>query len=165
MGKTCKNLRKQWRYENLGPALQAIRAGESQRNASKRFKIPRRTLRRYLKNGEKQKNLGRPSILSHGQELDFVSRIKRYCEVGLPLTPTLVRHQVYRFCENNGIIHNFNKEKQTAGKDWLRSFLRRQHDLSKRKAQACTCAETKQANSFRLFRKTKYHYGRFRYKK
>jgi hypothetical protein len=48
MGKTSRYLRKQWSQNNLEAALEAVRAGESQRNASARFEIPRRTLRRYI---------------------------------------------------------------------------------------------------------------------
>lgn len=96
MGKYIKkNLRKLWTQEQLDSAVAAVVAGESQRNAATRFNIPRRTLRRYVTNGLEVKRLGRPSILSTEQERDFVNRIKRYCQIGLPLTPSLVRHQMY----------------------------------------------------------------------
>ncbi|KAL3277342.1 hypothetical protein HHI36_012693 [Cryptolaemus montrouzieri] len=93
--------RKQWSQIQLENALEAINEGQSQRAASKEFKVPRRTLKRYLNNGLSEKRLGRPSILSVQQERDFVQRIKRYCEVGLPLTPKLVRRQMFKYCQKH----------------------------------------------------------------
>ncbi|KAG5896078.1 hypothetical protein JTB14_006867 [Gonioctena quinquepunctata] len=135
MGKVFKHLRKRWSQDQLEQAIAAARRGESQRNIYTRFEIPRRTLRRYLVQGLSEKKLGRPSILNHHQERDFVQRIQQYCQIGLPLTPKLVRHQMFRFCDINKIPNNFNKEKQLAGRDWLSSFLKRNADLSLGKTQ------------------------------
>lgn len=146
MGKVCRHIRKRWSQENLEAALMAIRNGESQRNAGSKFNIPRRTLRRYIHWGIALKRLGRPSVLSPQQEKDFVKRIIRFCEVGLPLTLGLVRHQAFRYCEINKIPHNFNKIKECAGKDWLQSFLHRHPELSKRKAQAMNPARVQKLN-------------------
>lgn len=125
--KVCKNLLKQWSQEQLKQAIAGVRSGESQRNVCARFEIPRRTLR-YLVQGLSEKKLGRQSILNHQRERDFGQGVKRYCQIGLPLTPTLVRHQMFRYCDINNIPNNFNKEKQLAGKDWLSLFLKRNGD-------------------------------------
>lgn len=93
-----------------------------------------------------EKKLGRPSILDEEQERNFVQRIKRYSQIGLPLTPKLVRHQMFRYCDINNIPNNFNKEKQFAGKDWLSLFLKRNADLSVRKAQPMNPARAQKLN-------------------
>jgi hypothetical protein len=72
-------MHKRWSQNNLEAPLEAVRAGESQRNASARFEIPRRTLRRYISNGISTKRLGGPSVLTLEQEKDFLKRIIRYC--------------------------------------------------------------------------------------
>lgn len=146
MGKPCQNLRKKWTQENLVNAVSAVGNGVSQREASRQFKVPRRTLKRYLEEGVSVKRLGRPSLLTIQQENDFVRRIKRYAQVGLPLTPKLVRHQMFKYCQINKIPNNFNQEKQVAGKDWLRLFLRRNPDLSTRRAQNLNPARAQKLN-------------------
>lgn len=137
-----------WTQDQLTSAMLAVQTGSSQRDAAERFGIPRRTLRNHIKSGKTSKNLGRPSILTDVQEREFSNRIVRLCEVGLPLTPSLVRRQAYKFCENNNIRHPFNVVKELAGKDWLARFLKRNPNLSKRKAQHMNPARAQKLNKF-----------------
>lgn len=143
-----RNIRKQWTQENLERALAAIiDNNQSQREVSTRFGIPRRTLRRYIRDGGASiKRLGRPSILSPEQERDFVQRIIRYSEIGLPLTSNLVRHQAYRYCNRFKIANNFSKKNEMAGKDWLLLFMRRHPEISRRKAQSMNPARAQKMN-------------------
>ncbi|KAG5899034.1 hypothetical protein JTB14_000059 [Gonioctena quinquepunctata] len=108
MGKISKNIRAKWSEGQLQAALTAIRNNESQQSVAQRFGIPRRTLRNHLRSGKITKCLGRTRVLPRDQETEFASRIIRYCNVGMPLTPSKVRHQVFRFCELNNIKHKFN---------------------------------------------------------
>lgn len=96
--------------------------------------------------GLSEKKMGRSSILNHQQERDFVQWTKRYCDIGLPLTPKLVRYQMFRYCVINHIPNNFSIEKQLAGKDWLSLFLKRHADLSVRKAQSMNPARAQKLN-------------------
>lgn len=137
-----------WTADQLTSAMLAVQGGSSQRDAAERFGIPRRTLRNHLQSGKAHKKLGRPSTLTDEQEREFSNRIIRLCEIGLPLTPSLVRRQAYKFCENNNIRHPFNVAKQVAGKDWLARFLKRNPNLSKRKAQHMNPARAQKLNKF-----------------
>ncbi|KAK7479749.1 hypothetical protein BaRGS_00017421 [Batillaria attramentaria] len=41
----------------------------------------------------------------------------------------------YEFAERNGLQHPFNQEKKSAGKDWLRLFLRRHPEITIRQPE------------------------------
>ncbi|XP_030760295.1 uncharacterized protein LOC115885492 [Sitophilus oryzae] len=130
-------------------ALTAIRRGRcSQRVTAMRFKIPRRTLRDHLKSRTHVKKIGRKSILSKHQEQDLVKRIVRLAEIGVPLTMKLLRHNVFRFCKINKIKNNSNEEKCMTGRDWMRMFLNRNPEISKRKAQFMNQARAQKLNKF-----------------
>lgn len=147
MGKICRNIRAQWTQESLTSAMNAVRLGRiGQREASRRFKIPRRTLRNHLLSGKGERKLGRSSILTQEQEKDLVNRIIRLAEVGYPYTVRNVRRQVYRFVELNNIRHNFNKNEEMAGRGWSKLFLKRNPELSNRKAQNMNPARAQKLN-------------------
>ncbi|KAM3959863.1 uncharacterized protein ACR2FA_006149 [Aphomia sociella] len=118
----------------------------SQRAAAKQYGIPRRTLKNHLDSGKVERKLGRNPILTINHEKDLVSRIIRLASIGVPLTPNVIRRQVYVFCEENNITHNFSKKSKRAGKDWLRLFLKRHPDISKRKAQILNPARAQKLN-------------------
>lgn len=148
MGKVCRKIRAQWDAESLSNALKAIQRGSSQQKAATRFGIPRRTLRNHIQSGKIDRKLGRGYILSSQQEKDLVARIKRLTEVGYPITPQIMRHQVFKFVENNKIKHNFNCEQELAGRGWFRLFMKRHPELSKRKAQNMNPARAQKLNRF-----------------
>lgn len=56
------------------------------------------------------------------------------------LTKMDVRRLAYSFCEGNGIQHNFNRERQCAGEDWMVAFMRNHPELSLRKPEATSLA-------------------------
>lgn len=95
MGKTSKNICAKWSEEQLQVDLTATQNNQSQRSVAQRFGIPRRILRNHLRSGKITKHLGWTAVLSRDQEIEFASRIIRYCKVGMPLTPLIVRHQVF----------------------------------------------------------------------
>ncbi|KAL0871502.1 hypothetical protein ABMA27_005220 [Loxostege sticticalis] len=131
-----KKQRGLWTLQQLEAAMRAVQGGTlSQRAAAARYSIPRRTLSNHLKSGKVEKQIGRRTILTKEQENDLASRIRRLSAVGFPLTPKVIRHQAYVFCEQHGIPNNFNEKAKKAGKDWLKLFLKRHSDISKRKVQ------------------------------
>lgn len=146
MGKVCRNIRAQWDAESLNKACKAIQRGLSQQKAATQFGIPRRTLRNHLQSGKTDRKLGRMSILTSQQEQDLVTRIKRLAEVGYPITPQIMRHQVFKFVENNKIKHNFNYGQELAGRGWFRLFMKRHPELSIRKAQNMNPARAQKLN-------------------
>ncbi|XP_045767620.1 MFS-type transporter clz9-like [Maniola jurtina] len=125
-----------WSEDNLVSAVRAVQSGRlSTYKAAERYKIPRRTLRNHLQTGSLKKTLGRKFILSDDQEADLVSGILRFAEIGLPVTPLILRRLVYKFCQLHNIKHNFNQHARAAGKHWLKTFLQRNPEISRRKAQ------------------------------
>lgn len=148
MGKICRHIRAQWSEDALRDALRAIQRGLSQREASGRYGIPRRTLRNHIKSEKISRKLGRGSILTAPQENDLVKRILRLADIGYPVTPKIMRHQVYKYVKNNEIKNNFSSETKLAGRGWFRLFLKRHPELSKRKAQNMNPARAQKLNKF-----------------
>ena len=125
-----------WGKEALAAALNAIESGTSQRDAAKAFNIPRRTLRNYVQSGKTFKNLGRSSVSTAVQEKEFCSRIVRFSDIGLPIKPQVIKVYVFDYCQANSIPNPFNSDKASAGRKWLKGFLKRNSAISLRKAQS-----------------------------
>lgn len=138
-----------WSENDLVSAVQAVERGLlSTYKAAERYKVPRRTIRNHLQTGSLKKTLGRKSLLSDDQEADLVNRIMRFAEVGLPVTPLILRRLVYKFCELNNIKHNFNEHARVAGKDWFKAFMKRHPEISRRKSQFMNPARAQKLNKF-----------------
>lgn len=141
-----KQKRAQWTEEELIAAMNAIRDGMPPFRASKIFKIPRRTLRNHLKSGSLKKKLGRNPILFEVQERGLVGQIGRLCDIGMPLTPRILRKSVYSFVKENKIRHSFSIHKEIAGKKWLKCFYSRHPEIAKRRAQKLNPARAQKIN-------------------
>ncbi|KAL0812024.1 hypothetical protein ABMA28_009418 [Loxostege sticticalis] len=74
-------------------------------------------------------------------EKDLVARIKKIAEIGMPLTPKVIRKQAYVFCKKYGIKHTFNTLLV-----WLKRFLKLNPEFSKRKAQIMNPARAQKLN-------------------
>lgn len=136
-----------WTQENLRSAMAAVERGQlTQRGAADRYNIPRRTLRNHLKSGNARRRLGRSAVMNEAQECDLVNRIIRFANIGMPLSPKLIRRQAFIFCEKYELKHKFNKDVGLAGKDWLKMFLKRNPEISKRKAQFMNPARAQKLN-------------------
>lgn len=83
-------------------------------------------------------------MLSTEQEKELKNRIIRLCHVGYPLTTRVLRSCVKTFCDLNNIA-SVNKG-QMIGRDWLRGFLKRHKDVSRRKAQNLNPARAQKLN-------------------
>lgn len=145
---TMSTKRALWSENDLVSAVKAVERGLSTYKAAERYKVPRRTIRNHIRTGILKKTLGRKSILNNDQETDLVSRIIRFAEIGLAITPLILRRLVFKFCELNHIKHNFNQSAKVAGKDWFKAFMKRHPELSKRKAQFMNPARAQKLNKF-----------------
>ncbi|CAG9837954.1 unnamed protein product [Diabrotica balteata] len=94
--------RAQWTEEAIEAAMNAVRDGMAVYKAALTFNIPRRTLRNHLASGSLQKRIGRRPVLTKLQEEELVRRIGRLCDVGMPLTPKILRKNVYAFVKEAG---------------------------------------------------------------
>lgn len=143
-----KKKRGTWTQEGLTKAIAAVKGGRLSVNAaSKRYVVPRRTLRRYLVNNTAVKSkLGCKATLSSEKEKELCGRICRLADVGYPLTSKMLKLNVFKYCKENGINHRFTRE--SAGRYWLKGFLERNPEISKRKAQRLNPARAQKINKF-----------------
>lgn len=144
-----RGVRSQWTTQQLNNAIHAIHSGMSKNAASQRYKIPRRTLTRYFnKNVNEKIKMGRKTTLTVAEESELARRIVRLAQVGYPLTNKIVRKCVFTYCKQNNIPNIFSKEKEIAGRYWLKGFLQRNPEISKRKAQGMNPARAQKLNKF-----------------
>jgi transposase-like protein len=153
-----KGLRSQWSLENLQKAVNdVLMYNKSEKSAAATFGVPRQTLRRHLKKAKNglgvEKTIGRPRILSAQHEDELVDVIIDMERRLFGLTKMDVRKLAYRYCEANGILHNFNRESEAAGEDWMLSFMKNHPQLSLRKPEATSLARASGFNKekVRLF--------------
>lgn len=144
-----RKLGSSWTHEDLTKAMDSVLKDKvSVRYAAITYGIPRRTLRNHLLSGSHQKIKGRKPTLSIDQELELCNRILRLSDVGMPLTPNVLKRTVFSFCELNGVAHPFNPNKFAAGKKWLKLFLCRHPIISRRKSQNLNPARAQKLNRF-----------------
>jgi len=120
-----KKLRGEWKLEDMQRAVNdVLTTGMSKKKASCLYHVPRGTLQRHVKKSlfrpGVEKRFGRRFALFVEQEEDLVKRLIDMESRLYGLTPEDIRRIVYRFCEQNGVEHQFNREKQLAGRKWLR---------------------------------------------
>lgn len=87
------------------------------------------------------------SVLTKEEEQDLSRRIIRLAQIGMPLTGKVIRKSVYKYVETKSIRHNFNRDKQMAGRKWLKLFLSRHEEIAQRKAQTLNPARAQKVNS------------------
>jgi len=132
----CPN-RGKWTEEALEAALQSIAEGMDVNEAAKVFEIPPRTLKRRAESGNSRKGrMGPDSLLGEDAEKKIVIHINKLQERGFTPTRLEVRRMAFYLAEQLKIQHRFNRQAELAGYDWLSSFLRRNPELSIRKAEA-----------------------------
>lgn len=136
-----------WSQSDMKNALEEIKNSRmSERAVALKYNIPRRTLKNHMKSGSAVKRMGRKAIFTEAQEKDLAERIKRFSKIGVPLTPKLIRRHAYLFCKKHNIQNCFSDQKSTAGRKWLKNFLARNKDISKRKAQFMNPARAQKLN-------------------
>lgn len=83
--------------DDLITAVRAVQRGTlSTYRAAERYKVPRRTVRNHLQSVSLKKSLGFiiKKIYNDEEEAQLVQRIIRYSEMGLPVTPRILRRLV-----------------------------------------------------------------------
>jgi hypothetical protein len=149
MSSTAKK-RKTWDPVMMSRAVTAVRTGEmGYKRASKYFGVPKGTLERYVKDSEKSPetliavSLGRKPVLSK----DIEELLVKYCmEMDsrfYGLRKKDITRMAFQLAMKNGLKHPFSSEKQSAGKKWLKGFLKRHPQLSFRKPQGTSIARVK----------------------
>ncbi|XP_043275326.1 uncharacterized protein [Venturia canescens] len=132
-----------WTKEDLENARKLIiEAKFSMRVASKKYGIPFATLQRRMKMDSESvasgPSMGRKAVLSPAQEKMMVGSIEMLGELFYGLNCQQIRYLAYEFAERQNIMHNFNKEKKCAGRDWLEGFLKRNPTVRTRKPEPTT---------------------------
>ena len=143
--------RKCWDKETMLKAIKRVTEDKmSVKQVVRDLKVPRTTLRNYLKN-LKQGNdvrpeelvnvpLGRKTILPPTLERELVE----YCEhmernfYGLHACD--LRRMAFQLALRNNIVHPFKNSRGQTGKKWLHLFMRRHSNLSFRKPQLLSVA-------------------------
>ena len=115
--------------ETLQECLDLIKSGLlSQREAEKRYKIPRSTIKHKLK-GQFPASPGHPTIFNENEELAFVSHIIKLSEFGFPMDELDLRFSVKSYLSLQG--RNVNSFKNNLpGRDWAKLFLKRHPQLT-----------------------------------
>ena len=146
-----KTNRQEWSQESMEKAIDACLKGNmGYKKAATQFNVPRSTLRDRVKSAKatgknaKQaavKQLGRyKTVFTIEQEKELVSYILEMETKLFGVSFTDLRKLAYQLAEKNDVSHNFNKNTQEAGKDWVRGFLKRHPDLSLRTPEATSAA-------------------------
>lgn len=117
--------------EQLEECLNAIRSKRlTQREAAKKYNIPRSTIKNKLKNKTSRKH-GRPTVFTTLEEMNFVAHVTALAEYGFPLEESDLIFVIKDYLSSQGrIVKEFTNN--TPGREWVRSFLKRHEELSKR---------------------------------
>ena len=141
-----------WSCESVTNALNAVRMrGVSVKAASERFGIPRSTLRDRLKgDGPVEETaaprLGRAAIMSEEFEKDLAERVMYLSKVFYGVTTDKIASVAFEFAERQQINHRFNRTTRKAGRDWIKSFMRRNPEVTVRKPENLSLARIEAVN-------------------
>ncbi|XP_025829864.1 uncharacterized protein LOC112904326 [Agrilus planipennis] len=117
------------------------------KKAASAYAVPQTTLERYVKKMKEggEVTIGLPlgpkkSIFTTKEEGEIEAYLKYMEERLFGLTTIELRRLAYQLAVKNGKAHNFNTDKEMAGVDWLKGFLKRHQNLSIRKPEATSAA-------------------------
>ena len=128
--------------DQLKKAIDAINSGSSQRDAAKRFGIPRSTLARRLKGTGKPKKPGRPPVLTEDEEKIIVHKTQVMCDWGYPLDGLDLRYLVKQYLDRKGVNEKMFKN-NLPSHEYVLHFLRRNPELTNRFANNIKRARAK----------------------
>ena len=96
---------------DVSKTISDVRDGRLSVNAaSKRHDVPKRILRGYLRTKKTVKaKLNRKATLTKEPKTELFSRILRLAEVGYSLISKTLKLNVYKYFDENGILHRFPK--------------------------------------------------------
>lgn len=154
-------IRGNWTANDLQNAVSAITERTMTINqAARTFGVPASTIRRRMRvNSFAKTPLGPSSVLGAQNESKLVAHIKKLQKSGFSPTRREVRTMAYKLVVQLGLKHNFNNDLGMAGDEWMQSFLRRNPELSIRKAEAVSLSRAETSRSdvekyFQLLRDT-----------
>ncbi|XP_031335324.1 tigger transposable element-derived protein 6-like [Photinus pyralis] len=131
-----KTEKSSWSADDLQSALTELKNGSPLREVARRFGIPRSTLQDQRKRGNTSKlQLGRCPVFSEEQEGELSKEIINLSKLFFGITPAQIQQSAYTYAKLNNLANRFNKEKESAGRDWLEGFLRRNPQISLRKPE------------------------------
>lgn len=145
-----------WSQEDLTKAIEACQSKKYGFNEACRvFNIPKPTLNRHLKNKNtrsKKKAFGRLTVFPAEVEEQLVSHILRLEEHMFGITIRDVRKLAFQLADRNNLPHNFNLERQMAGKCWYYAFMKRHAELSLRQPESTSMARVKGFNKESVYK-------------
>ncbi|XP_067013640.2 uncharacterized protein [Anabrus simplex] len=140
--------RKQWDKESMKMAINAVRDKKmGYKRASKAFKIPRATLKDYVKRAGGlpieelvDTKIGRQPVLPKPLEDELVTYCMEMEKSFYGLSVEDLRRMAFQLAIRNNIRHPFSNDQKTAGRKWMHHFFGRHPQLSLRKPQPLSLA-------------------------
>lgn len=131
--KTGKQLRKQWKNEDMVAAIEAVDEKKlSICAAANQFKVPRKTLDDRIKGKVKHRTKPGPSTILTAEEEDaLVSYLIYMAQRGFPLTRTMTKAFAWAIAKGSGNDNRFNPE-CGPGEDWWVNVRKRHPQLTLR---------------------------------
>ena len=142
----------QWSTDDLAMAMTAHRNGDMGLNECARpFKVPKAKLKRHLDGTNKyakedMKRLGRNQVLPPEVEEELLQHVIAMENMFFGVTKKELMTLAFQIAEIKGISHTFNMEKKQAGKDWYRSFMKRNPRISLRQPESTSMARARGFN-------------------
>lgn len=151
--KTKEKARQAWDKNAMADAIKAVRENTMGfLKASKKYCVPKTTLIRLSKVEDRSLSditnckLGRKSTLPNELEDELADYILEMEKSGFGLTRRDIRSLAYQLAEKNNIEHSFSQDNESAGRTWLRLFLKRHPNLSFRRPTGTSIARMKGFN-------------------
>lgn len=150
---TKEKTRQTWDKDAMANAIIAIRDKQMGFfKASKTYGVPKTTLIRLSKMEDQSLSdvtnhkLGRKSTLPSELETELCDYILEIEKSGFGLTRSDIRSLAYQLAEKNNLKHTFSQDNESAGRSWLRLFLKRHPNLSFRRPTGTSIARMKGFN-------------------
>lgn len=151
--------RQTWCKILMSQAIKAVRNKKmGTLKAAKLYKVPRTTLRRLAAKTElppkvaSAAKLGRRPVLPAELEKKLVEYVLTMEAKLFGLVRRDVMSLAYQLAVKNNIIHTFSVKNESAGKDWLKSFLDRHPELSFRRPTGTSFSRAKGFNRENVYR-------------
>lgn len=121
--------------EDVKKALEAIRDGTPIATASKKYKVPRTTLRNKVcgKAPETSGRLGREAVLGNGVEDRLAQWLLQTSKMGFPINKDSLLYSVKQLVEIEKLPNPFKNN--VPGRKWFEGFLRRHPRIAHKKAE------------------------------
>ncbi|KAJ8050139.1 Jerky protein-like-like [Holothuria leucospilota] len=113
----------QYDEDDVKAAIDAVKDGMSQAEASRRFSIPRGTLQNKIKETHSKK-VGRPTVLSQDEESVIVMTLAEVAKWGYPMTHEEIKMTIKMYLDKQGRKEGRFKN-NLPGDEFIRSFVLR----------------------------------------